>query len=110
VSGTIVSLPSDTYILTSVIGLMAAWLQIVKAQRENTLQSCLPKPHLSLRSAFFITGARGDELGQIGKFSDKGMLKATGNSVRKLEDFEGAFAKTASGPARGKVVFKIAEG
>jgi NADPH:quinone reductase-like Zn-dependent oxidoreductase len=62
-----------------------------------------------VRSAFFIMEARGDELGRIGKFFEKGMLKATIDSVWKLKDFEGAFAKTASGHARGKVVFKIAK-
>jgi hypothetical protein len=38
-----------------------------------------------------------------------GLLKATVDSVWKLEDFEGAFAKTASGHARGKVVFAISD-
>lgn len=37
------------------------------------------------------------------------MLKATVDSVWKLEDFEDAFGKTASGHARGKVVFEVSD-
>jgi threonine dehydrogenase-like Zn-dependent dehydrogenase len=40
----------------------------------------------------------------------RGLLKATVDSVWQLEDYEGAFGKTASGHARGKVVFKVAKG
>lgn len=62
-----------------------------------------------VRSAWFVMEARGEELARIGKFFEKGMLKSTVDSVWKLEEFEGAFAKTASGHARGKVVFKITD-
>lgn len=62
-----------------------------------------------VRSAFFIMEARGEELSRIGKFFEKGLLRATVDSVWKFEDFEGAFAKTGSGHARGKVVIRISE-
>ncbi|KAH7370987.1 hypothetical protein BKA66DRAFT_470407 [Pyrenochaeta sp. MPI-SDFR-AT-0127] len=58
-------------------------------------------------SAWFVMEARGEELTGIGKFFEKGMLKTSVDSVWKLEDFEKAFAKTASGHARGKVVFRV---
>jgi NADPH:quinone reductase-like Zn-dependent oxidoreductase len=60
-----------------------------------------------VRSAFFIMEARGEELHGIGKFFEKGLLRATVDSVWGLEDFEKAFGKTGSGHARGKVVFKV---
>ncbi|KAH7067604.1 hypothetical protein BKA63DRAFT_121024 [Paraphoma chrysanthemicola] len=63
-----------------------------------------------VRSTWFVMEARGEELARIGKFFDKGMLKSTVDSVWELEEFEGAFGKTASGHARGKVVFKVSEG
>ncbi|KAH8722400.1 hypothetical protein GQ44DRAFT_711760 [Phaeosphaeriaceae sp. PMI808] len=62
-----------------------------------------------VRSAWFVMKARGDELDKIGKFFEKGLLRATVDSVWKIEDFEGAFGKTASGHARGKVVFKVSD-
>lgn len=62
-----------------------------------------------VRSAWFVMEARGEELERIGKFLEKGLLKSTVDSVFKIEEFEEAFAKTASGHARGKVVIKIAE-
>jgi NADPH:quinone reductase-like Zn-dependent oxidoreductase len=62
-----------------------------------------------VRSKWFVMEARGEELERIGKFFEKGMLRATVDSVWKLEEYEGAFAKTASGHARGKVVIGIAE-
>jgi NADPH-dependent curcumin reductase CurA len=45
----------------------------------------------------------------MGKLFEKGMLKATEDSVWRLEDFMRAFGKTASGHARGKVVFKVSD-
>ena len=62
-----------------------------------------------VRSTWFVMAARGDELSRIGKFFEKGILKATVDSVWKVEDFEGAFGKTASGHARGKVVIKVTD-
>jgi NADPH:quinone reductase-like Zn-dependent oxidoreductase len=64
---------------------------------------------VGVRNMWFVMEARGEELGRVGKFFEKGMLKATVDSVWKLEDFEGAFAKTASGHARGKVIFKVSD-
>jgi NADPH:quinone reductase-like Zn-dependent oxidoreductase len=60
-----------------------------------------------VRSKWFVMEAKGDELARIGKFFEKSMLKATVDSVWALEEFKGAFDKTASGHARGKVVLKI---
>lgn len=62
-----------------------------------------------VESFFFIMEARGEELAAVGKFFEKGMLKTSVDSVWKLEEYEQAFAKTASGHARGKVVFKISD-
>jgi NADPH:quinone reductase-like Zn-dependent oxidoreductase len=64
---------------------------------------------VGVRSKWFVMEARGEELERIGKFFEKGMLKATVDSVWKLEEYEEAFGKTASGHARGKVVIGIAE-
>jgi hypothetical protein len=50
---------------------------------------------------------RGEELARIGGLFEKGMLKATEDSVWRLEEFKGAFGKTASGYARGKVEFIV---
>jgi hypothetical protein len=47
--------------------------------------------------------ARSEELERIGKFFEKGMLKASVDSVWVLEEF------TAGGHARGKVVLKVEE-
>lgn len=63
---------------------------------------------IGVRSEWFVMDARGEELSRIGKFFEKGLLKATVDSVWKLEEFEKAFAHTAGGHARGKVVLKVA--
>jgi NADPH:quinone reductase-like Zn-dependent oxidoreductase len=60
-------------------------------------------------SVWFVMEARGEELAAIGKFIAKGLLKTNVDSVWKIEEFEQAFAKTASGHARGKVVIKVVE-
>lgn len=62
-----------------------------------------------VRSVWFVMEARGEELAAIGNFFEKGMLKTRVDSVWRLEEFEKAFSITASGHARGKVVFKVAE-
>ncbi|OAL46414.1 NAD(P)-binding protein [Pyrenochaeta sp. DS3sAY3a] len=62
-----------------------------------------------VKSVWFVMEARGEELARISKFFEKGLLKTAVDSVWKLEDFEQAFAKTASGHARGKVVFKLSD-
>jgi len=64
---------------------------------------------VGVRSTWFVMEARGEELSRIGRLFEKGMLKATVDSVWRLEDFEDAFGKTASGHARGKVVFKVSD-
>jgi NADPH:quinone reductase-like Zn-dependent oxidoreductase len=51
--------------------------------------------------------ARGKELEGIARFFEKGMLKATVDSVWAIEEFEEAFRKTGSGHARGKVVLRV---
>ncbi|KAF2825668.1 NAD(P)-binding protein [Ophiobolus disseminans] len=65
---------------------------------------------VGVRSTWFVMVPRGEELSRIGRFFEKGSLKATVDSVWALEDFEGAFGKTASGHARGKVVFRVCNG
>jgi NADPH:quinone reductase-like Zn-dependent oxidoreductase len=50
---------------------------------------------------------RSEELASISKFFEKGMLKTNVDSVWKLEDFDKAFKKTATGHARGKVVLRV---
>jgi|SRR5690242_3016163 len=62
-----------------------------------------------VRTEWFVMEPRGEELAGISKFLEKGMLKINVDSVWKLEDFKEAFAKTATGHARGKVVFKISD-
>ncbi|KAF2112984.1 hypothetical protein BDV96DRAFT_497033 [Lophiotrema nucula] len=61
-----------------------------------------------VRSKWFVMDSRGEELEGIGKFITKGLVKTCVDSVWKLEEYKEAFAKTASGHARGKVVLKIA--
>jgi NADPH:quinone reductase-like Zn-dependent oxidoreductase len=62
-----------------------------------------------VRSSWFVMEPRGEELEGIGRFLEKAMLKATVDSVWKMEGFEEAFAKTATGHARGKVVIRVAD-
>lgn len=61
------------------------------------------------RSEWFVMESRGEELGRIGKFYERGLVKGWVDSVWSIEQFEEAFKKTATGRARGKVVIKIAE-
>ncbi|KAJ4290200.1 hypothetical protein N0V90_010415 [Kalmusia sp. IMI 367209] len=63
-----------------------------------------------VKSEWFVMESRGSELAAIGKFVEKGIVKGWVDSVWKIEEFEQAFAKTATGHARGKVVIKVAEG
>jgi NADPH:quinone reductase-like Zn-dependent oxidoreductase len=62
-----------------------------------------------VRTAWFVMVSRGEELEEISKFIEKGLVKGAVDSVWKLEEYEQAFAKTASGHARGKVVLKVTE-
>lgn len=62
-----------------------------------------------VKSVWFIMEARGRELERIAEFFGKGLLKTSVDSVWKIEDYDQAFAKTATGHARGKVVIGIAE-
>ncbi|KAF2736013.1 NAD(P)-binding protein, partial [Polyplosphaeria fusca] len=59
------------------------------------------------RTSWFIMKSRGEQLEEIAKFIEKGLVKGAVDSVWKLEEWETAFAKTATGHARGKVVLKI---
>jgi NADPH:quinone reductase-like Zn-dependent oxidoreductase len=81
-----------------------AYISVVPGFREP--ESGKPA---GVRSTWFVMEARAEELHHIGKLFGMGLLKATVDSVWKLEDFEAAFSKTASGHARGKVVLKIAD-
>ncbi|KAF2259278.1 NAD(P)-binding protein [Lojkania enalia] len=60
-----------------------------------------------VKSVWFVMDSRGEELEAIGRFIGKGLVKTTVDSVYKIGDYEQAFAKTASGHARGKVVINI---
>ncbi|PVH92077.1 NAD(P)-binding protein [Periconia macrospinosa] len=60
-------------------------------------------------SKWFVMVSRGSELEAISRFVEKGLVKGCVDSVWKMEEYEEAFAKTASGHARGKVVIKVAE-
>jgi len=60
-----------------------------------------------VRSKWFVMDARAEELAQISKFFDKGLLQTSVDSIWQLDEFEHAFAKTASGHARGKVVLQV---
>lgn len=62
-----------------------------------------------VRTEWFIMEPRSEELAGIGRFFEKGMLKINVDSVWKLEEFSQAFARTASGHARGKVVLKVSD-
>jgi len=62
-----------------------------------------------VKSGFFVMVSRGEELERIGRFIEKGLVKTSVDSVWRIEEFEEAFKKTATGHARGKVVIKIAE-
>lgn len=44
---------------------------------------------VGIKSKWFVMEARGDELAQIGRFFEQGLLKATVNSVWELEDLRG---------------------
>ncbi|KAF2273139.1 NAD(P)-binding protein [Westerdykella ornata] len=60
-----------------------------------------------VRSEWFIMEARGKELEHIGKFITKGVLKTAVDSAYEMEGFEEAFARSASGRAKGKVVLRV---
>jgi len=62
-----------------------------------------------VKCGFFVMVSRGEELERISKFIEKGLVKTSVDSVWKIEEFEEAFKKTATGHARGKVVIKVAE-
>ncbi|KAF2466184.1 NAD(P)-binding protein [Lindgomyces ingoldianus] len=62
-----------------------------------------------VKTEWFIMESRGEELKAIGMFIEKGLVKTSVDSVWTIEDYEKAFARTATGHARGKVVMKIAD-
>ncbi|KAF2622810.1 NAD(P)-binding protein [Macroventuria anomochaeta] len=64
---------------------------------------------VDVRAEWFVMEPRSEELAEISKFFEKGMLRTNVDSVWKLEDFDEAFKKTATGHARGKVVLKVSD-
>ena len=62
-----------------------------------------------VRNTFFIMSADGWQLKEIADLIDNGECKPVVDSIWKLEEFKDAFAKLASGHARGKVIIKVAE-
>ncbi|KAF2190126.1 NAD(P)-binding protein [Zopfia rhizophila CBS 207.26] len=62
-----------------------------------------------VKSAWFVMDSRGSELELIGRFIGKGLVKTWVDSVWTIEEYDKAFAKTATGHARGKVVIKIGD-
>jgi NADPH:quinone reductase-like Zn-dependent oxidoreductase len=63
---------------------------------------------VGVRNEWFVMDSRGSELAAIGRLIEKGLVKGWVDSVWRMEEFEKAFAKTATGHARGKVVIKVA--
>jgi NADPH:quinone reductase-like Zn-dependent oxidoreductase len=63
-----------------------------------------------VKSTWFVMESRGSELAEIAKLMERGLVRTAVDSVWKMGDWEKAFAKTATGHARGKVVIRVAEG
>ena len=86
-----------------------AYISVAPGFREpNPSNGEAVKPE-GVRSIWFVMDSRGSELAEIAKFLEKGLVKTAVDSVWKMEEWEKAFAKTATGHARGKVVIKIAD-
>ncbi|EOA87386.1 hypothetical protein ACJQWK_10421 [Exserohilum turcicum] len=64
---------------------------------------------VGVKSLWFVMEARGEELERIARFFEKGMLKVGVDSVWKLDEYQKAFERTATGHARGKVVLTVDE-
>ncbi|KAF2808960.1 NAD(P)-binding protein [Mytilinidion resinicola] len=64
-------------------------------------------PPRGVKGLFFVMESRGAELAVISGLWERGLCKTVVDSVWRLEEYEKAFAKTASGHARGKVVIRI---
>ncbi|KAF2871544.1 hypothetical protein BDV95DRAFT_606979 [Massariosphaeria phaeospora] len=60
-----------------------------------------------VKSFWFIMEPRSKELEAIGRLMTKGLVKTRVDSVWRIEEYEKAFARTATGHARGKVVIQI---
>jgi NADPH:quinone reductase-like Zn-dependent oxidoreductase len=63
----------------------------------------------NVTASFFIMEPEGWQLKDVADLLEAGKAKAIVDSVWKLEQFKEAFAKLASGHARGKVVIKVQE-
>jgi len=79
-----------------------SFVSIVPGYKEPA--SGTPK---GVKGLFFVMESRGEELAVISGFLESGLCKTVVDSVWDLDEYEKAFAKTASGHARGKVVLRI---
>lgn len=61
----------------------------------------------TIRDFFFIMSPDGASLSKITPLLEAGKVKPIVDSVFPLEKFEEAFARVASGHAKGKVVFDL---
>ncbi|KAF2204145.1 NAD(P)-binding protein [Delitschia confertaspora ATCC 74209] len=82
-----------------------AYVSIVPGFEEEPKKVVRPE---NVRSGFFVMDSRGEELEQIGRFIEKGLVKTGVDSVWKIEKYREAFERTGTGHARGKVVFRVA--
>jgi len=82
----------------------SAYISITPGFREP--EGGKPK---GVRNIWFVMDSRGTELERIGRFIEKGLVKGAVDSVWQLEEFEQAFARTATGHAKGKVIIKVAD-
>ncbi|KIX97376.1 uncharacterized protein Z520_06828 [Fonsecaea multimorphosa CBS 102226] len=61
----------------------------------------------SITGKFFIMHPDGEQLGKITALAERGKVRAVVDSVFKLDEYEKAFERLASGRTRGKVVLRI---
>ncbi|KAF2797350.1 NAD(P)-binding protein [Melanomma pulvis-pyrius CBS 109.77] len=86
------------------VGRNAAYVSVVPGFK--TPEAGIP---VGVRAMWFIMESRAVELERIGRFFELGLLRTYVDSVWGIEEYKEAFAKTAGGHARGKVVLRIGE-
>ena len=60
-------------------------------------------------AAYFVVEPNRDQLAELGRLADKGVVRPEIDSVFPLEDAEAAFARLTQRGKRGKVVLRVAE-
>jgi NADPH:quinone reductase-like Zn-dependent oxidoreductase len=63
---------------------------------------------VGVRNEWLVIDSRGSELAAIERLIEKGLVTGWVDSVWRMEAFETAFARTATGHAQGKVVMQVA--